>query len=68
MDSTPETPKRRALVIAHEPDGPARLVEFRLIERGFEVDTHIVTDDMDKPNVAAPFPDFNNYDVVLPMG
>lgn len=68
MDSTPDAPQRRALVIAHEPDGPARLVEYRLVERGFEVDTHVVTADMDKPNVAAPFPDFTNYDIVLPMG
>ncbi len=47
------TPKR-ALVIAHEPDGPARQVEIRLVQRGFVVDTHIVTHEYDAPNVATP--------------
>lgn len=59
---------RRALVIAHEPDGPARQVEVRLVERGFTVDTHIVTHDYDAPNVSTPWPDFAGYDVILPMG
>ncbi|MEM7096263.1 MAG: type 1 glutamine amidotransferase [Actinomycetota bacterium] len=58
----------RALVIAHEPDGPACQVEVRLRERGFEVDTHVVTADYQKPGEAAPWPDFADYDVVLPMG
>lgn len=63
----PGKPKR-ALVIAHEPDGPARQIEVRLVQRGFEVDTHIVTNDYDRPNVAAPWPSFDSYDLVLPMG
>lgn len=58
----------RALVISHEPDAPARQVEVRLLERGFEVDTHIVTQHFDKPNDAAPWPDLSEYDIVLPMG
>lgn len=59
---------KRALVIAHEPDGGARQVETRLLERGFEVDTHVVTDDYEQPNVAHPWPAFEDYDIVLPMG
>jgi len=58
----------RALVIAHEPDGPARQVEIRLLERGFDVDTHIVTHEYDKPNQATPWPNADEYDLVLPMG
>ena len=58
----------RALVIAHEPDGPARQVEVRLVERGFAVDTHVVTQDYEAPADFAPWPDFADYDVILPMG
>jgi len=60
--------QRRALVIAHEPDGPARQIEARLIERGFAVDTHIVTHDYEQPNQATPWPSFDGYDIILPMG
>lgn len=59
---------RRALVLAHEPDGPACQIERRLIERGFEVDTHVVTSDYDRPDDAADFPDLDGYDLVVPMG
>ncbi len=58
----------RALVIAHEPEGDATLIERRLVERGLEVDTHVVTHDHAEPNVSVPFPDFGAYDVVVPMG
>ena len=59
---------KRALVIAHEPDGPAGQIEVRLVQRGFDVDTHIVTHNYDEPNVASPWPDFSEFDVILPMG
>lgn len=59
---------KRALVIAHEPDGPARQIEQRLIERGVHVDTHIVTHHYDQPDLATPWPDFDHYDMILPMG
>ena len=59
---------RRPLVIAHEPDGPAAQIERRLVERGFTVDTHIVTTDYDAPNDAAAFPDLDDYDLLVPMG
>ena len=58
----------RALIIAHEPEGVAGLIEQRLVERGFVVDTHVVTHDHAEPNVSVPFPDFAAYDVVVPMG
>jgi len=59
---------RRALVIAHEPDGPGGQVTVRLAQRGFEVDTHVVTNKLDKPNEAVPFPRFADYDVIAIMG
>lgn len=58
----------RALVIAHEPDGPAGQVGVRLAERGVQVDTHVVTHDMARPDLAEAWPDFADYDLVLPMG
>ncbi len=58
----------KALVLAHEPDGPAGQIEVRLAERGFTVHTHIVTSDFAKPMDAAPFPNFDGYDLLLPMG
>jgi len=59
---------KRALVLAHEPDGLANRVEERLRQRGFEVDTHIVTNDYDRPNDAARLPTLDGYDLLVPMG
>lgn len=61
-------PVKRALVIAHEPDGPAAQVEVRLRQRGIVVDTHVVTTDYDKPHDAAPFPELDGHDLLVPMG
>jgi len=58
----------KALVIAHEPDGHAGQIAARLKERGFIVDTHIVTHEYARPNDAEPWPNVDEYDVVLPMG
>lgn len=58
----------RALAIVHEIDGVAQQVEVRLVERGFTVDTHFVTPDMDEPNKAQPWPDIAGYDLILAMG
>jgi GMP synthase-like glutamine amidotransferase len=55
-------------VLAHEPDGGACQVERRLVERGFEVDTHVVTFDYEQPNRAEPFPTLDRYDLLAPMG
>ncbi len=59
---------KRALVLAHEPDGLAGMVGDRLIERGFELTTHIVTHDYDRPDRFEPFPDFAEFDLIVPMG
>lgn len=58
----------RALVIAHEVDGPGGEVGRHLGRRGYAVDTHVVTSEPDQPNLAAPFPDWGDYDLVAPMG
>jgi GMP synthase-like glutamine amidotransferase len=63
-----ESERRRALVIAHEPDGPACQVAVRLRERGYEIDTHIVTHDYSAPNTAAAWTDWSHYDLIVPMG
>ena len=59
---------KRALVLAHEPQGTSALVGERLQQRGYEVHDHVVTADLDRPNDAVPFPDFADYDLVVPMG
>lgn len=61
-------PRRRALILVHEPDGGACQVEARLRERGFETDNHLITAEYDKPNDAAPFPELDDYDLLVPMG
>lgn len=66
MESRNDT--RRALVIAHEPDGSGGQVAVRLTQRGFDVYTHVVTAELDKPNQSIPFPDFASFDVVAIMG
>lgn len=58
---------KRALVISHDPDGPGCQVEVRLVQRGYDVHTHLVVPGED-PNVANPFPEFADYDIVVPMG
>ena len=40
----------------------------RLAQRGYDVHTHVVTADFDRPNDAAPFPDLADYDLLVPMG
>lgn len=64
----PVNQTRRALVLAHEPQGTSALVGQRLTQRGYEVHEHVVTADLDRPNDAAPFPDFAGYDMLVPMG
>lgn len=58
----------KALIIAHEADGPGGQVAVRLAERGYDIDTHVVTADADAPNAAVPFPSFDDYDLVALMG
>lgn len=65
-DVIPDPP--RALVISHEPYGGGAEVASRLVERGFELTTHQVTADFDRPDDAAPFPSIDGYDLIVPMG
>ena len=64
----PVSKSRRALVLAHEPQGTSALVGERLAQRGYDVHEHVVTSDLDRPNDAAPFPDAAGYDLLVPMG
>lgn len=59
---------RSALVIAHEADGPGAQVAVRLEQRGFGVTTHVVTEQRSEPTLANPFPDFDDFDLVVLMG
>jgi len=61
-------PVKRALAIAHEPDGLPGQIATRLRQRGYEIDVHVVTNDYDHPNVAAAFPLIDRYDLLLLMG
>ena len=58
----------RALIIVHEPDGVGCQVEARLRELGWHVHNHLVTSDYEHPNEPAPWPDFSDYDIIVPMG
>lgn len=64
----PVSKPRRALVLAHEPQGTSALVGERLQQRGFDVHEHVVTENLDRPNDAVPFPDLAEYEVLVPMG
>ena len=64
----PVNRRKRALVLAHEPQGTSALVGERLQQRGYDVHDHVVTHDVDRPNDAAPFPDAAGYDMIVPMG
>ena len=60
--------RRTALVLAHEPDGPAGQIGVRLTERGFDVHTHVITDDYAEPQRFTPWPPFDHFDLVVVMG
>ncbi len=60
--------RSRALVLCHEPYGGGAEVESRLRGRGVDVVTHLITDDLERPDVAAPFPSIDDFDLVVPMG
>jgi GMP synthase-like glutamine amidotransferase len=58
----------RVLVLAHDRWSTASMVGDRLVERGYELVTHVVCPDIERPDVCNPFPDVDGFDVVLPMG
>lgn len=57
----------RALVIQHEPDGPAGHAGTRLEHHGFELDVVAVLDGTTTES-HVPFPDPTAYDLLLPLG
>ena len=68
LEALPRFDGLRALVLAHEPDGPAGQVGRRLSQRGFEITTHVVAHDYGNPQQFEPWPDFDDYDLIVPMG
>lgn len=58
----------RALIIVHEPDGVGCQIEVRLSDLGWDVHNHVVTADYERPNDPAPWPDFGDFDIIVPMG
>ena len=60
----------RALFIQHDHASPAGPVAERFEQRGYTVEYFQVVpeDRYDEPNVTVEFPDFSQYDVIVPMG
>lgn len=60
----------KALFIQHDHVSPTGPVSERLRHHGFEIEERLVVsqDNFGKPNVDFEFPDFNDYDVIIPMG
>ena len=60
----------KVLFIQHDHVSPTGPVGERFRERGFETSEILVVDEADfgSPNVAFKFPDFNDYDVLVPLG
>ncbi len=60
----------KALFIQHDHVSPTGPVSERLRQHGFEIEERLVVsqDNFGNPNVTFEFPDFNDYDVIIPMG
>ena len=60
----------KALFIQHDHVSPTGPVGERFRERGFETSEILVVSESNfaQPNVAFEFPDFNDYDVLIPLG
>ena len=60
----------KALFIQHDHVSPTGPVSERLRQHGFEIEERLVVsqDDFGNPNVNYEFPDFNDYDLIIPMG
>jgi GMP synthase-like glutamine amidotransferase len=60
----------KALFIQHDHVSPTGPVGDRFRERGFETSEILVVtqENFENPNVAFKFPDFNDYDVLIPLG
>ncbi len=60
--------RKRALIIAHEADGPGGRVTSHLERRGFDIVTHVVAPHPGEPNRHDPFPNWTDFDLIVPMG
>lgn len=60
----------RVLFIQHDHASPAGPIAERFAQRGYEVEYFQVVGEADylTPNVETTFPDFTQYDIVVPMG
>ena len=60
----------RALFIQHDHASPAGPIAERFEQRGYTIDYFQVVpeDRYESPNVTVEFPDFSQYDVIVPMG
>ena len=61
---------RRALFIEHDPASPGGPVWRQFEKRGYEIVRFNVVsrENYKSPNVKVEFPDFHNFDVIVPMG
>ncbi len=60
----------RLLVIQHDHASPLGPIEERFAERGYDATRHnvVAEEHFDRPGVDAQFPDFTDFDAVVPMG
>lgn len=57
----------RALVVAHDAESLPGMLGERLVERGVDLDVHVVCADAHHPEVFVPLPQLD-HDLVVPMG
>jgi GMP synthase-like glutamine amidotransferase len=60
----------RALIIQHDHASPTGPVGRRLAHHGFAITEFLVvpSTSFDQPNVAVTFPDFDDFDLIVPLG
>jgi hypothetical protein len=60
----------KALFIQHDHVSPLGPVGERFRQHGYEIETLLVVPENKyrEPNVEFSFPDYNNYDVIIPLG
>lgn len=60
----------KALFIQHDHVSPTGPVSERLRQHGFEIEERLVVaaEDYHQPNVSFDFPDWRDYDLIIPMG
>ena len=60
----------RVLFVQHDHVSPLGPVGERFQQLGFEIETLLVVpeDKYREPNIEVEFPDYSNYDVIIPLG